>query len=235
MRSETRTITIPGGPELRLRGPGDAPCVLLLGGSSRDDRPGVWSPSTEWLAARLATRRADLLVAEVRYRHGSWRRMDASVEDGRLVRGALRSMGSPVRAAVGFSLGGAIAVALADDPAVQAVVALAPWLPPTVDLGRLAGRRLRIAHGTLDGRGPLLPGIDPGVSESAARRARGLGVDVERTVIRGAVHGIAVRAPWGGLVPLPRAGAWTRIVRDEVRRVTGVDASPQASAALAGG
>lgn len=235
MRTEPRTITIPDGPELRVRGPEGAPCVLLLGGSSRDDRAGVWSPSTEWLARRLAARRADLLVAEVRYRHGSWRRMEASVGDGLRAREALRAMGGPPRVAVGFSLGGAIAVALAGDPALEGVVALAPWLPPTVDLGLLTGRRLRIAHGTLDGRGPLLPGIDPQVSEWAARRARELGVDVERTVIRGAVHGIAVRAPWSGLVPLPRAGAWTRIVRHEVDRLTGADHAPPATAAVAGG
>jgi dienelactone hydrolase len=216
-RRDTRVLDLPDGPSLRLRGAADGPSVVLFGGSTHRDVAGRWSPTTEWLARRLAVRRGGATgIVEVRYRHSSWQRLEDCVADGRLALAALRAMGTPARVAVGFSLGGAVAVSVGDDPAIAGVVGLAAWLPPRVDLRRLEGRRLRLLHGTLDARSPGLPGVRPEVSEWALERARALGLDAAYTPIPGGVHGLALRAPRGGLIPLPRAGRWARLAGREI-------------------
>jgi hypothetical protein len=43
-----------------------------------------------------------------------------------------------------------------------------------------------------------------------------MGVDAMYTLIPGALHGIAVRAPGGRPVPLPKARAWVRYVASAV-------------------
>jgi hypothetical protein len=47
-----------------------------------------------------------------------------------------------------------------------------------------------------------------------------LGADARYTLIPGAVHGVALRAPWG-LLPLPRAERWAELVERELRRFAG--------------
>ena len=37
-------------------------------------------------------------------------------------------------------------------------------------------------------------------------------------MIGGAIHPIALRAPWGGTVPMPRAGRWAELVGQELER-----------------
>ena len=61
----------------------------------------------------------------------------------------LRSPGVPV-VLVGHSMGARAAVRVAGHPAVIAVAALAPWLPPGEPAVQLAGRRVLLAHGTAD-------------------------------------------------------------------------------------
>ncbi len=51
---------------------------------------------------------------------------------------------------LGHSMGGRTAVAVADDPSVVGVVALAPWLPPGEPFAALEGRQLAVAHGRRD-------------------------------------------------------------------------------------
>jgi hypothetical protein len=55
------------------------------------------------------------------------------------------------------------------------------------------------------------------VSRRGFERARAVGAEGTYTVIPGAVHGLALRAPWGGLVRLPRAGRWAELVEQELR------------------
>ena len=43
-------------------------------------------------------------------------------------------------------------------------------------------------------------------------RALAAGAEGSFTLIRGGVHGLALRSPQGRLVPLPRASTWTRLV-----------------------
>jgi dienelactone hydrolase len=124
---------------------------------------------------------------------------------------------------LGFSMGGAVSVAVADEPSVETVVGLAPWLPDKLSLEPLRGRRLRVLHGALDRGLPGIPGVSPGSSRRGFERALALGVDGDYTLIPGAVHGVALRAPRGRTVPLPRAGTWTRLVADELRRFQAPD------------
>jgi dienelactone hydrolase len=226
-RSGVHEIALPGGAALRVRGGsegGGAPSLLLLGGSTHRDGAGTWSATSEWLARRVADEHPDWAMAEVRYRYGSWRRLVAAAEDAHAAILALEGMGRPPNALVGFSLGGRVAVALAGADSVRTVVGLAAWLPDGVDLRPLIGRTLHLAHGTLDRTFPGVPGVSPRISEAAAARAEALGIPTELTMIAGGVHGVAARARWTGLLPLPRAGRWAHVVMDAVAR----DALPAA-------
>ena len=98
------------------------------------------------------------------------------------------------------------------------VIGLAPWLSPKLDVSPLRGRRFTVVHGGLDAPFPGIPGVRPALSEQGAERARALGVETTRTVIPGAFHAIALRAPWGTPVPLPRAGRWADLVGAELER-----------------
>jgi alpha-beta hydrolase superfamily lysophospholipase len=51
---------------------------------------------------------------------------------------------------LGHSMGARTAAAVADDPAVTGVVALAPWLPVNEPVSALAGKHLAAAHGSRD-------------------------------------------------------------------------------------
>lgn len=78
---------------------------------------------------------------------------------------------------VGIGVGGRAALHAAGHPAVESVVALAPWLPkdgPAEPVRQLIGRRVLIAHGTLDAR------YDPELSFRYAERAKKINPDVCR-------------------------------------------------------
>ena len=122
-------------------------------------------------------------------------------------------------ALLGFSMGGAVSVHVADDPAVSTVIALAPWLYPELDVSPLDGRRFAVLHGSLDRGLPGVPGVRPELSLRGYERARARGVDASRYVIPGAIHPIALRAPWGRTVPMPRAGRWAALVGGELERL----------------
>lgn len=208
---------IPDGPTLRRHGGGAGPSLVVFGGSTYRDADGVWSPTAEWLCRRLIGERPDLCVTEVRYRHSSWRRLGAGVADGHMALAALVGQGLAPSVLIGFSFGGTVAIGVAATPGVTTVIGLAAWIPDGLDLRTLTGRRLRLMHGTLDAALPGVPGVPQGVSERGLARARALGVDAELRLIRGGVHGLAVRVPWG-LAPLPRARRWVASVLEEVER-----------------
>ncbi len=206
------------GAEGRWTGtPGPCAVVCVNGGTAREV-PGTWSASLEWLVRRLAGSFPGLGFLEVRYRVKSWRRLDLCLEDGRAAIAAAREAGATEVALLGFSMGGAVSVRVADDPAVSTVIALAPWLYPELDVAPLDGRRFAVLHGSLDRGVPGIPGVRPELSLRGYERARARGVDAERTVIGGAIHPIALRAPWGGTVPMPRAGRWVELVGAELER-----------------
>ena len=202
------------GAEARWTGtPGERAVVCVNGGTAAE-LPGTWSASVEWLVRRLARRLPDLGFLEVRYRIKSWRRLDLCVDDARA---AIREVDATRTLLLGFSMGGAVAVRNAAAPGVELVAGVNPWLPPQLELDTLRGRRLAIVHGALDSPLPGIPGVKPSLSAAAAARARGLGAEVERTVVPG-LHALAFRRRDGGMLALPGAGRYAEFVGGELER-----------------
>lgn len=208
--------TLRSGAELRLTGPpGARAAVVCVNGGQGNEVEGTWSASLEWLVTHLAPRFPELAFAEVRYRIKSWKRLDWCVDDARAAVDAVHAERTLL---VGFSMGGAVAAQIADEPSVESVVGLAPWFPERISLDCLQGRRLAVLHGSLDRWLPGIPGVSAASSRRGFERAKALGVEGDYTLIRGALHGVAVRAHWGRPVPLPRAHAWAQHVAAELTR-----------------
>jgi dienelactone hydrolase len=193
--------------ELRMHGPASGPAVICVNGGQAAAVEGTWSASLEWLVARLAPQFPQLRFAEVKYRIKSWNRFDSCLADAR---SAIERVDAERTLLLGFSMGGAVAISVADDSRVEGVLGLAPWLPDRLSVEPLRGRRLDVIHGSLDRPLPGLPGVSPAGSRRGFERAQALGVPGTYTLIQGALHAIALRA--GRPVPLPRAGAWARHV-----------------------
>lgn len=83
---------------------------------------------------------------------------------------------------VGHSMGGLTAVCAADHPAVEAVVALAPWLSPATPISAVANRKVLIVHGTND------RWTSPSASLLFARRASAEAASMQYVALRGAGH-----------------------------------------------
>lgn len=99
-------------------------------------------------------------------------------------------------ALVGHSMGGRVALRVADDPAVVGVCALAPWTPEGEPVAQLAGKTVLIAHGDRDRV------TDPALSYRYAERAKEVTAAVARFDVRGEAHAL-----------LFRYREWTRLVR----------------------
>jgi dienelactone hydrolase len=203
---------------MRITGPVRDCAVLCVNGGRSREVAGTWSASVEWLVHALAPLLPELAFAEVRYRIRSWRRLEWCVDDARA---ALFELGVPRVAVVGFSMGGAVSVAIADEPVVHEVVGLAPWIPDQLDVSTLRRKRLSVFHGALDRWLPGVPGVSAAHSRKGFDRALERGAEGRYVVIPGAVHGVAVRSPWGRLVPLPKAARWTQLVHEELARFVG--------------
>ncbi|MBA2461146.1 MAG: alpha/beta fold hydrolase [Actinobacteria bacterium] len=212
------SFELASGAEARWTNEPGRCAVVCVNGGTAAELPGTWSSSLEWLVLRLAARHPAFGFLEVRYRTKSWRRLELCIEDGHAAIGAARDAGAEEIALLGYSMGGAVAVHAAEDPAVRSVIALAPWLYPQLDLAPLAGRRLAIVHGSLDRGFPGIPGVRPALSLDGYTRARALGINAVRTVIPLASHAIALRGPAGRLVALPRARRWIELVTEELER-----------------
>jgi pimeloyl-ACP methyl ester carboxylesterase len=209
--SETRTLST--GAELRVTHGLRPRMVVCVNGGQRNEVPGTWSASLEWLVAKLAPRFPELGFAEVKYRIKSWQQLDLCIADARA---ALGEAGGEQALLVGFSMGGAVAIASADEPNVDAVLGLAPWVPDRLDVSAIAGKRFDVLHGSLDRYLPGIPGVSPTTSRRGFDRIQTLGVPGTYTLITGAVHGLALRSPGGRLLPLPRARTWVRDVSRQI-------------------
>jgi pimeloyl-ACP methyl ester carboxylesterase len=164
---------------------------------------GTWSASLEWLVGRLAPQFPQLRFVEVKYRIKSWNHFESCREDARE---AIERLDADRTLLLGFSMGGAVSISVADDPRVAGVVGLAPWIPDRLSVEPLRGRRLDVIHGSFDRPLPGLPGVSPAGSRRGFERAQAIGVPGSYTLILGALHAIALRA--GRPVPLPRANIW---------------------------
>jgi len=213
-RSSARVI-LETGAEMRVTGPTDRYAVVCVNGGQARAVEGTWSASIEWLVNQLAARLPGIGFAEVRYRVKSWKQLESCFEDARA---GVREVGAPRTMLVGFSMGGAVSIGIADEPSVEGVVGLAPWIPQQLDVSRLHGKRFSVFHGALDRWLPGVPGVSAGHSRRGFERARARGADGRYVLISGGVHGMALRAPWGGLVALPRADRWADLVEEELTR-----------------
>jgi len=203
------------GAEMRVTGMFGSGAVVCVGGGQHREVDGTWSASLEWLVERLAPRLPELGFAEVRYRVKSWRRLESCVDDARA---AIQEVGPTRVTLLGFSMGGAVAIAVAREPQVEEVIGLAPWIPDQLDVSTLRGKRLTVVHGSLDRWFPGIPGVPATNSRKGFDRARERGASGRYVLVPGAVHGMAIRPPWGKLVPLPKADRWVDIVEEELRR-----------------
>ncbi|MEU6643035.1 alpha/beta family hydrolase [Saccharomonospora sp. NPDC046836] len=96
---------------------------------------------------------------------------------------------------VGHSMGGRVALRVADDPAVTGVCALAPWTPPGEPVDAVGGRAVVIVHGTRDQI------TSPGSSYDFAGRADSAAARLARFELAGEGHAM-----------LRRPGVWNRLV-----------------------
>ncbi len=119
---------------------------------------------------------------------------------------------------IGFSMGGAVSVGVADEPSVAAVLGLAPWIPDRLPVDRLAGKRLDVVHGAWDRFLPGIPGVSPASSRRGFDRATAAGAEGTYTLLARALHGAALRGRAGGLLRLPRWRSWVEHTEAAVAR-----------------
>jgi len=200
-------VELQTGADARRTNRGPLAAVLVNGGTSRP-LPGTWSATSELLTQELAPRFPGMAFVEVRYRVRSWRELDQCFEDAAKAVDLAVANGAERCLLIGFSMGGAVSIGTAAHDAVDAVLGLSPWIPSRLSLEGLRGRRLDVLQGSLDRALPGIPGISPASSRAGFERAQALGVEGSYELIRGGLHGCAVRAPSGGLVRLPRWRAW---------------------------
>ena len=207
-------VILETGAEMRVTGPTDRCAVVCVNGGQAREVEGTWSASIEWLVGQLSTRIPEIGLAEVRYRVKSWKRLESCFEDARA---AVREVGAPRTMLLGFSMGGAVSIGIADEPTVEGVIGLAPWIPEQLDVSRLHGKRLSVFHGALDRWLPGIPGVSAGHSRKGFERAVARGAEGRYVLISGGVHGMALR-PRSRLVALPRADRWADLVEEELHR-----------------
>jgi alpha-beta hydrolase superfamily lysophospholipase len=187
----------------RGRGPVNAVVLVLHGGREHGHTPvRPWSLAYLRMvplakAIHRAGAESGVEVRLMRNRVRGWNAPDLDpVRDARwaLARIETDHPGIPV-ILVGHSMGGRVALRVADDPAVVAVCALAPWTPPGEPIAAVEGRTVLIVHGTRDRM------TDPAGSLSFASRAEAGTIRLVRFEVGDEGHAM-----------LRRSGVWTRLV-----------------------
>jgi dienelactone hydrolase len=204
----TAPVRLDSGAEGRLRNPDGELAVVLVNGGSARPLPGTWSATSELIATELAPRFPRVRFLEVRYRVKTWKQLESCIADAASAVGHMTSNGARSTLLIGFSMGGAVAIGVAGDPAVAAVLGLAPWIPSQLPLDGLCGKRLDVVHGGWDRYLPGIPGVSAASSRAGFERARDCGCGGTYTLIPRGLHGAAVRRRSGALVRLPRWKAW---------------------------
>ena len=178
----------------------DGVVLVLHGGRSRSTSP---TSPTQLAVVRMlpfgpAVERAageaglQVAVARLRYRVRGWngRRRDPVVDATWALEVLREQFGDAPIVLMGHSMGGRTALALADAPGVIGVVGLAPWVENGDEVGRVAGRRIDVLHGTADRM------TDPRASRAWTEAAERRGATVDYTAVEGGKHAMLARAGW---------------------------------------
>jgi predicted esterase len=186
---------VPGFTERPAAGMTKAVALVLPGGQATSVSPA----SARQLTARRmrpiaaavhrAGRDGGLAVWLVRYRYRGWNGQQASplADIGWALDEARRRHGDVPVVLLGHSMGGRAALRMGGDRSVRAVLAFAPWLPDGEPAGQLAGRRVLIAHGSLDRV------TSPSASRAFAHSATAAGAEVSWAEVRGDTHAMLLR------------------------------------------
>lgn len=189
--------------------PADPTAVVLVlhGGREHSIAPVSWSqlPVLRMIPFARAVARVGegrIAVARLKYAIRGWNEEAASpVPDARaaLEQIRVRHPGVPI-ALLGHSMGGRVALSLAADPDVTAVVGLAPWVEPD-DVARGGpGLQALLVHGTDDRM------TDPRNTARMAGLLRDRGVEVTHVPVAGSKHAM-----------LQHAGVWHRTAAEFLR------------------
>lgn len=147
-------------PSLTRLNPSSRPSAIILmlhGGKPRshdvvDGRSASWQRSA-WMARSIADRAHAMHVGVwlLRYVERGWNGGLDRAADARWALDEIRASHGPVPVVLlGHSMGGRVAVHVADDPSVVGVVGLAPWWSGDDPVHTLAGCSLVAAHGRRD-------------------------------------------------------------------------------------
>jgi predicted esterase len=176
-------------------GPTRAVVLVLPGGAEKSTAPTSprQLPARRMRSFAIAMRRAsaDLGLAAwtLHYRYRGWNGPQASPlpDIGWALDRVREQHGEVPVLLLGHSMGGRAALRMAGDRSVRAVAAFAPWLPDGEPFEQLAGRRVLIAHGTLDRV------TSPRASRRYADRARAVTGEVTWRPVRGDTHAMLIR------------------------------------------
>jgi len=189
---------------------------MLHGGQERSHAPVENKDASWWRMALMArsltrfARKHSLALIVVQYRKRGWNdNVDPDpVKDARWALAEITThYGSVPVALVGHSMGGRTACRAADGDNIAGVVALAPWLPKGEPVAALAGKHLRVIHGSRD------KWTSSRSSRDFVERCRGHAASATWTAMPGVGHFM-----------LRRVGKWNRFVEDSVSDILGLAA-----------
>lgn len=181
------TYDAPGRPR--------AVVLVLHGGKSRSRRPvRPWQGAVLRMApfAKTVADAGDgqIAVASIRYAVRGWNGAEQSpLVDTRLALEQIEAKhpGVPI-GLLGHSMGGRVALHLADDERVAAIAALAPWVEPQDQPRSHDGLHVLFMHGNLDRM------TSPRASRAMATAMAGLGADVSYEMVKGESHAMLRQA-----------------------------------------